>query len=108
MPTSSRHNGDTIDLLERGLAPAHQIQRDAADQPHAALLRERLELAHRGAIDDRLAQFIVENQQFTDGLSAAITAAPAMLAAAADREVVSRARRYRQLRLLEHLSGRHM
>src|SRR5712675_859348 len=98
MPTSSRHNGDTIDLLERGLAAPYQIERDAADQAHAALLRQFLELAYRRTVDDGLAQFVVQHQQLADGFTAAIAAAAAMLAAAPDGEVVGRARRHRQLR----------
>src|SRR5580700_7518536 len=72
-PTSSRHNGDTIDLLERRLAAPYQIESDAADQAHAAFLRQLLQLTHRRAIDDRLAQLIVEHQELTDRLAAAIS-----------------------------------
>src|ERR1700680_5264709 len=108
MPTSSRHNGDTIDLLESGFAPAHEIERDAADQPHAALLGQLLQLAHRRAIDDGLAQLVVEHQELADGFSAPISAAAAMLAAAPDGEVVGGARGHRQLRFLEQLPRGHM
>src|ERR1700692_1863135 len=103
MPTSSRHNGDTVDLLESGFAPAHEIERDAADQPHAALLGQFLQLAHRRSIDDGFAQLVVEHQQLANGFSAAISAAAAMLAAAPDGEVVGGARGHRQLRFLEKL-----
>src|ERR1700675_3273630 len=106
-PTSSRHNGDTIDLLERGFAVAYEIERNAADQPYAALLRQLLELAHRSAIDDGLAQFVIEHQELADGFAPAVAAAAAMLAAAPDGKVVGGTRRHRQLGFLEQLPGRH-
>src|ERR1700750_3341523 len=96
-PTSSRHNGDTVHLLERGLATSHQVHRHAAYQANAPLLGHFFELPDGGTVEDGLAQFIIEPQQVADGLAAARAAATAVLAAAPQREAKIRAHGRRQL-----------
>src|SRR6202521_4408676 len=53
-PTSSRHNGDTIHLLDGRLSTPHQIERRGTDQPHFGLPRQLLELTHGHAADDQI------------------------------------------------------
>src|SRR5215470_2577138 len=105
MPSSSRHNGDTVHLLERGLAGAYQLERGSAQQAHARLVRELLQLAHRRAIDDRLAYLVIEDQELPDRLAAAIAGAAAVLAALPFAETIASGGGERDARFLEQAEG---
>src|ERR1700732_4399941 len=87
-PTSSRHNGDTVHLLDGGLSTAHQIERRGTDQPHPGLARQLLQLPHRHATHDRLTYLVVQYHQFPHGLAAVIAGAAAVPAAAPLAELV--------------------
>src|SRR5258706_15536425 len=72
---------DTVDLLQRGLALAHGLERRLAQRARAVSLRRLLELPDRRARDDQLADLVVQDQQLRDRL-AALEAGAAALAAA--------------------------
>src|ERR1700730_14418815 len=61
-PISSRHNGDTVDLLEGGVTPPDHIERRLAQQAYTGLLSQLLQLPHRRAVDDGFAHFVVEHE----------------------------------------------
>src|SRR5215475_2315899 len=101
MPSSSRHNGDTVHLLERRLTGAYQLERGSAQQAYARLMRELLQLAHRSAADDRLAYLVIEDHELADRLAAAVAGATAVLAALPFAEAVGGGGGDRHARLLE-------
>src|SRR3979490_1165046 len=57
-PTSSRHNGYPIHLLDVVLTTGRPIERRGTDQPHPGLPRQFLQLPDRHAADDRLAYLV--------------------------------------------------
>src|SRR3982074_2739526 len=107
-PTSSRHNGDTIHLLDGGLTTAHQIERLGTDQPHTGLPRRLLQLPDRHAADDRLAYLVVQDHQLPHGLAAVIAGAATVSATAPLAELVRGAGHDRNVRFLEQLARRHV
>src|SRR5690348_2834449 len=78
---------DTVDFLQCRLALAHGIERRVAQQAGAVAHRRFLELAHRGAGGDQLAQLVVEDHQLGDRLAAAVAGAAALAAALAELEL---------------------
>src|SRR5258708_5865748 len=86
----SRHEGDTIDLIEGGFAAAHEIECRFAQAVGAELARGVLEGAHRLARTDELAHLVVERQRFGDGLATAKAGAAALPAAFAGAELPGR------------------
>src|SRR5262245_1288442 len=74
----SRHEGDTVDLLQAGRAAAHTRERGLPQEAGAARLRRHLDLAYRLARRDQLAQLVVEQQRLGDGAAPAVAAAPAL------------------------------
>src|SRR3977135_709839 len=107
-PTSSRHNGDTIHLLDGGLTTAHQIERRGTNQPHSGLSRQLLQLPDRHAADDRLAYLVVQYHQLPDGLAAVIAGAATVPATPPLAELVRGAGNDRNMRFLEQLARGHV
>src|SRR5207237_5378520 len=107
-PSSPRHNGDTVHLLDRGLSAPHQIERRGADQPHARLVRQLLQLPHRHAIDDRLADLVVQHHELPYCLSAVVAGAAAVTASASLAELVGDAGYDWNVRFLEELARGHV
>src|SRR5690349_16456374 len=71
----SRHKSDTIDLLQRGLSFGDQGNRRLAQKAQSTTARGLLQGRYGLAVDDDLAQFIIEQQDFRDGRSAAVARA---------------------------------
>ena len=88
MPISSRQSGDTIHLFECGFPTAHQLECGLPNQPDAGACRQLLELADRRTSNDGLADFVVQDQQLADGLSAPVSGAAAMLTTATDTKFI--------------------
>src|ERR1700724_113498 len=107
-PTSSRHNGDTIHLLDGGLTTAHQIERRGTNQPHSGLSRPLLQLPDRYAADDRLAYLVVQYHQLPDGLAAVVAGAATVPATAPLAGLVRGAGHDRNMRFFEQLARVHV
>src|SRR5581483_7717712 len=88
--TRSRDKSDTVDLLECGFAAAHCLEGGLAQHARARSARRFLELAHRGARRDQLAQLVVQHHQLGDRLASLVARAAALAAAAADAEADAR------------------
>src|SRR5690242_8139373 len=101
--TRSRDKRNTVDFLERGLAAFHGIERGVAQEARAAGARRLLELAHRGAPGDQLADLVVENHELCDGLAPLVARAAALPAAASQTESERARLRYAEAGLLEEL-----
>src|SRR5687767_16014291 len=86
MRRRSGNKGDTVDLLKRGLALLHRVEGGVAQEARAGTQRRLLELAHRRAARDQLAQLVVEDHQLGDRLAALVARAAALAAALADHE----------------------
>src|SRR5262249_40284191 len=84
----SGDKGDTVDLLQRGLAGLHGVEGGVAQEARAARLRGLLELAHRRTPGDELADLVVEDHELGDGLASLEPRAAALAAAAAYAEAV--------------------
>src|ERR1700704_414301 len=52
---------NTVDLFQRGFTVLHGLERGIAQEARAACPRGFLQLAHRGAAGDQLAQLVVED-----------------------------------------------
>src|SRR5688572_20796799 len=78
---------DTVDLLQRGLAAPHGIERGLAQEARAVRRRAVLQLADRRARRDQLAQLVVEDQQLGDRTAPAVARAAAFAAALAFLEI---------------------
>src|ERR1700730_14811026 len=107
-PTSSRHNGDTIHLLDGGLTTAHQIERRVTNQPYSGLSRKLLQLPDRHAADDRLAYLVVQYHQLPHGLAAVIAGAATVPATTPLAELVRGAGHDRNMRFLQQLASGHV
>src|SRR4029077_11703704 len=103
-PTSSRHNGDTIHLLDGGVSTPHQIKRRSTDEAHPSLPRQLLQLPHRHAADDRLADLIVQDHQLAHVPAAVIAGAATVPATASLAELVRGAGHDRNMRFLQQLA----
>src|SRR5262245_44898665 len=75
--SSSRHESDTIDLLEAGRSPARELYRRLAQEAGAAAPRSVLDPPYRLAGRDHLAQLVVQQQDLGDRAAPAIAGAPA-------------------------------
>src|SRR5688500_2357223 len=82
----SGNTGDPVDFQQRGLALADRVEGGVAQEARAGALRRLLELAHRRAAGDQLAQLVVEDHQLGDRLAAPVAPAAALAAAAPDQE----------------------
>src|SRR6266850_8203659 len=81
MRTRSRHESDTIDLLEGRFPAGDQIKGGFAQAAGTELARRLLDRTHRLARADEFAHFVVEDERFRDRLAATV-ARTATLAAA--------------------------
>src|SRR5687767_8673026 len=68
----SGNKSDTVDLLQRGLALAHRVERGIAQEARAAAARRFLQLAQRRAAGDELAQLVVQDHELGDRLAALV------------------------------------
>src|SRR5260370_24797761 len=102
-PPWSRHNGDTIHLLDGGLSTAHQIERRRTNQPHPGLPRQLFQLPDRHAAHDRLAYLVVQHHQLPHGLAAVIAGAATVAATAPPAGLVGDAGHDRNLRFFVQL-----
>src|SRR5437763_7443413 len=66
----SRHEGDTVDLLQAGVALAHEFHGGVAQEARAATARRFLQRTDRLARDDHLAQFVAEHHDLGDRAAA--------------------------------------
>src|SRR5258706_176940 len=73
---------NTVDLFQGGFTVLHGLERGIAQEACAACPRGFLQLAHRGAAGDQLAQLVVEDHQFRDRLASLVAGAAALAAAA--------------------------
>src|SRR5215831_19932944 len=103
MLTRSRHEGDTVDLLQVGRARADQVDRGFAQEARAIRARGLFELPDRRARDDHLAQLVVEHHDLRDRAAALVTGAAALPAAAPGLEAPARHGVARQAGSLEIL-----
>src|SRR6478752_67751 len=62
----SRHESDTVDLLQAAAAPAHQVDGGIAQEARTAAARRVLEHADRLARHDHLAQLVGERHDLGD------------------------------------------
>src|SRR5262249_58608401 len=79
----SGNKRDTVDLLQRGAALAHRVERGVAQEPGAGALRSVAEPAHRGPVGDELAQLVVQDHELGDGHAPLVARAAALAAALA-------------------------
>src|SRR3954467_9046758 len=99
----SGNKGDTVDFLERGLAVLHRIESGLAQRAGARALRGFLQMAHRRARRDQLAQLVVQDHELGERFSSLVAGAAAVAAAAADAEVPARDCLCLEARLREQL-----
>src|SRR5688572_29144684 len=81
------NKSDTVDLLKRGFALAHRLERRVAQEARAAAARRVLQLAQRRAAGDELAHLVVQHEELGDRLAPLVAGAPAFAAALAEHEV---------------------
>src|SRR5687767_15539404 len=77
----SGNKRNTVDLLQRGLAPAHHVERRIAEKACPGTARRLLQLAQRRAAGDDLAQLVVQDHELGDRLAALVARATAFPAA---------------------------
>src|SRR5215831_7221355 len=77
---------DTVDLLQGGLAGFDRVECGVAQEARAARQRRLLQLAHRCAAGDQLADLVVEDHQLGDGLASLVPRAAAFPAPSPDPE----------------------
>src|SRR4029077_20695331 len=92
---------NTVDLLERGLACLHRVERGIAEEARAARARSLLELAHGSASRDELADLVVEDHQLGDRFAALVSRAAALPAPASQTKTVRLRLRLGEPRFLE-------
>src|SRR5712691_12451750 len=88
--TVSRHERNTIGFAQRGDPGTHEIERLLAQEPGAGTSGSLLQLFQRGALQDELADVVVEQQQLTHGAAALVARSAAFRAGAAGLERVAR------------------
>src|SRR6266852_9869300 len=84
----SRHKGDTIDFLERGVAGFDQGKGGLPQRHGACRSRGLLEFSWHLARDDELSQVVAHHEQLADRLAPHVTGAAAAGAAATAHEAV--------------------
>src|SRR5947209_11558164 len=92
---------NTVDLFQSGFTVLHGLERGIAQEAGAAGPGGFLQLAHRGAGRDQLAQLVVEDHQFRDRLASLVAGATALAAAAPGAKAERSSLRLREAGFLE-------